>query len=398
MRQDDAIAVQARSVVQRFYRDDAVPPSHAVAAPGRVNLIGEHTDYNGGRVLPMAIERWTLIAARPRDDQRVRVRTTEAAAHNEATIDLTKPIEPGEPAWANYVRGVIAGWQEQHALADGFDAVIDSCVPIGGGLSSSASLTVACATLLESLTGKPYQDPLDKALLAQRAENHFAGVPCGLMDPLASAAAQLGHGMLIDFSDTSIRHIALPKQLAVIITHCNKPHALVGGEYAARRTQCESAAAKLGVNTLSQADTSLLRAKAQLLLPVERQRAMHVIEENERVLRFAEALKNHDWPTIGSCMYDSHASMRDLFEITTPELDTLVDLAAAIGPGGGVIGSRMTGGGFGGCTVTLAFAKQANEVCEKLAADYEDATGLATQPFVTNAAEGARTLDLASMS
>lgn len=397
-RADNGLTALAGRAAAGFADAFGRAPTHLAAAPGRVNLIGEHTDYNAGRVMPMAIERWTVVAAGPREDSLVRLRTTADTEQPEAVFDINKPIVPGEPRWANYVRGAVAGWCEQAPLSQGFDALIDATVPLGGGLSSSASLTVACLTLLEALTGTAPAAPIDKARAAQRAENAFAGMPCGLMDPLASAAARPGQAMQIDFRDTSIQHVAMPDDLAAIITPCGKPHALVGGEYAARRRQCASAAQKLGVSDLSAADVALLRDKAEHLLPVERQRAMHVIEENARVQRFAEALKVRDWPALGQCIYDSHASMRDLFEITTPELDTLVDLASAIGPGGGVIGARMTGGGFGGSTMTLALAGQAPEVCEQLAAEYKQATGLTTRPFITRPAGGAQAIDPASMS
>lgn len=379
-----------RQTAQAFRAAYGKTPTVAASAPGRVNLIGEHTDYNDGLVLPLAIERRSLLLATPRDDTTVRLKSTQLPG--EAVLDLRTPLKPGDPPWSNYLRGVIARWTEADPLTHGFDILIDSSVPIGGGLSSSASMTVGMATLLEALTATQL-DPIKKARAAQWAENTFAGTPCGIMDPFASTFAQPGHAMMIDCRTLEVTHVALPNNLAILITNSNRPHELVGGEYAQRRAQCASAANKFGVSSLRDATLPMLNDARDRLTGTEMKRARHVITENTRVLDVVQALRKRDWPTIGQCFYDSHASMRDDFEITTPELDTLVDLAAAIGPDQGVIGARMTGGGFGGCTVTLAHTACAQAITEQLAEGYKTATGIDATLFTTRPAEGARILD-----
>lgn len=387
-------AEQARQAAEAFRAAYGGPPTLAAQAPGRVNLIGEHTDYNGGFVLPLAIQRQTLVLATPRDDRTIRLRS--AALGGEAVIDLDQPINPGEPAWANYPRGVVAGWLDQFPLSTGFDALLDTNIPIGAGLSSSASLTVATATLLESLTGVAISE-LDRALLAQQAEHRFAGMPCGIMDHLASSSAQAGHALLIDCRFQAVTQVPVPDALAVIIADSNAGHELVDSAYAQRRSQCEAAAKAMGIRDLRDATPAMLDSAQSTLDPLVYRRARHVITENQRVLDTVAGLERSDWPMVGRCLYDSHASMRDDFEITTPELDTLVDLAAAIGPDGGVIGARMTGGGFGGCTVTLAKADRAGTIREQLAEGYRATTGRDATIFQTRPARGACALDLAQL-
>ncbi|MEM6750784.1 MAG: galactokinase, partial [Planctomycetota bacterium] len=318
-----------------------------VSAPGRVNLIGEHTDYNDGFVLPMAIDRKTVIAAAPRDDGRVRVRST--GVDGELDLDLGQPLTRGEPSWSNYVRGPLALAAEQGWNPPGFDAMLHSTVPAGGGLSSSASLEVATLTLIEALTGRA-MDPVDRALIAQKAEHEFAGVPCGIMDQFASSLGRAGHALCIDCRDRTARHVPLDDPgVAVLIINSNVKHQLTGGEYAERRAQCEAAAKALGVPALRDAGAAMLKAARGDLDPVVFQRARHVIDENQRTLDCVRALGARDYPAVGDLMFASHASLRDDFAVSTPELDKLVALAEAERDAG-VIGSRMTGGGFGGCT------------------------------------------------
>lgn len=376
-------------------------PTHAVSAPGRVNLIGEHTDYNDGFVLPLAIQRQSVIVAGARQDTLVRLRST--AFPGEAAFDLARPIEKGAPAWSNYLRGVVAKWTYDYELAGGFDAILDSTVPGGGGLSSSASIEVAMARLLEALTATQL-DGSERALMAQWAEHQYAGMPCGIMDQFASSLGRADQALLIDCRSQEVTAVPLPPEVSVLIIDSNKKHELVGGEYAERRSQCEQAAKALGVAALRDADPAMLEAAKGSMDEVIYRRARHVITENQRVLDCVAALRAGDWLAVGDCMYESHDSMRDDFEITTPELDALVDAAAAIGPGGassggdsgGVIGSRMTGGGFGGCTVSLVHAEAVERVAEQITATYKDATGIDAQVFTTKAADGARELELLS--
>ncbi|MEM9020654.1 MAG: galactokinase [Planctomycetota bacterium] len=372
------------------------PPTHAVSAPGRVNLIGEHTDYNGGFVLPLAIQRQSVLVARVRDDRRVRLGSTTLPGV--AVLDLDQPILQGEPPWSGYLRGVIARWMQGHELPHGFDALLDSHVPLGGGLSSSASITVAMTRLLEAFTGTDL-DGKQRALMAHWAEHGFVGMPCGIMDPFACSLGRADHALLIDCRSREVTAVPLPPGVAVLVINSNKTHELVGGEYAVRREQCEAAAKQLGVPALRDADMRMLEAAADKLDDVTYRRARHVITENQRTLATVDALRRGDWSTIGQCMFASHRSMRDDFEITTPELDALVDAASCFGKttgpsDGGLIGSRMTGGGFGGCTVSLVKAEVADRVGAEIASVYKRKFGVEASVFTTKAAGGTCELEL----
>lgn len=389
---------QLRRAAARFTEAFGRPPRFAVAAPGRVNLIGEHTDYNAGFVLPMAIERRTLILADRRADRTGRVVST--AVPEEATFDVNTPLAPGQPAWANYVRGVVAGYLEQGIDPGGFDALIDSNVPTGGGLSSSAALEVATATLIEAMAGRSLE-PTARALLCQRAEHEFAGMPCGIMDQFISALAQPGHALLIDCRSHETRPVPMhDPNVAVLVVNTNVAHELVEGAYAERRAQCERAAAALGVEALRDATMSdLERRGGDVGGDLDGQsyhRARHVISENERTMRCAEALATGDWPEAGRLMLASHASLRDDFEVSCPELDLLVELASEHITSGEVFGTRMTGGGFGGCTVTLLRAEAAPSVAEDVTRRYHEKTGIIAGAFTTRPAGGAGTVALAS--
>ncbi|XP_056406069.1 galactokinase [Hyla sarda] len=328
-------------------------PQVAVFAPGRVNLIGEHTDYNGGFVLPMALPLITVIVGSPREDKKICLVTTAEGADEPRTVEfetpsMNTPLTPGVPKWANYVKGVI-----QHYKAGpipGFNAVIATSVPLGGGLSSSASLEVATYTFLQQLC----QDDgnlVQKALTCQKAEHTFAGVPCGIMDQFISVMGKEGSALLIDCRSLEVKPLPLtdPK-LSVLITNSNVRHELTGSEYPTRRRQCEDTAKALGKESLRDASMEDLEAKKDSLSEVCYRRAHHVITEIQRTEKAAEALEKGDYRLFGKLMVESHNSLRDDYEVSCPELDELVSIAVEIP---GVYGSRMTGGGFGGCTVTL---------------------------------------------
>lgn len=396
-----AIDQQITRATDAFVAAFGRSPRFAAIAPGRVNLIGEHTDYNDGFVLPMAIERQTVIVADrapggPRPANAARIIST--AEDQPASFAVDASLKPGDPKWSNYVRGVVAGFVHQGVMANGggFDAAIDSTVPIGGGLSSSASLEVAAATLLEALTGHT-MDPVDKALLCQKAEHEFAGMPCGIMDQFISTMGKADHAMLLDCRTRQPRMVKLgDPSLAVLIVNSNVKHELTGGEYAERRAQCEAAARALGVPALRDATMTMLEGVKGSIDAVTYLRARHVITENERTLQAAAAMESGDWPTVGQLMLASHASMRDDFEITTPELDALVDMAMAFNQqrAGAVIGSRMTGGGFGGCTVSLVKVDHVDELSAALHDRYLADFGIATTSFATRPADGARVVAL----
>jgi galactokinase len=364
-----------------------------VLAPGRVNLIGEHTDYNDGFVLPMAIEREVTIRVRPRRDRLALLSTDRELGTT--TLDLTQPFSPltfGPGNWLAYPAGVLAGFQQLGWEIPGFEADVSATLPAGGGLSSSAALEVATATLVETLCGRSLE-PLEKALLCQAAEHAFAGVPCGIMDQMAVCCARAGHALLIDCRSLELQHVFLPAELSVLVINSGVKHSLADGAYARRREECAAAAAGLGLASLRDLPAAGATAGlASLPLP-ERARARHVFYENDRVLRFTEALAKRDWPTAGRLMAESHWSLSRDYEVSCPELDQIVERAMVLP---GVYGCRMTGGGFGGCAVALVDAARATEIGSLLHESYRQATGIAADWFLTRAAAGPRVMVSAS--
>ena len=303
-------------------------------APGRVNLIGDHTDYSGGLVLPMAIDLGTTVEGRRGGDV-VRLRSDGQEGEAVVPLDITAPASVSPP-WARYVAGVVAVLRPAH----GFTGRVSSTLPIGAGLSSSAALEVAVALAL-GFEGSS----IDLALACQRAEQEASGVPSGVMDQLASAAGVDGAALLIDCSALTVAPAPLPEGVEVVVVHSGQSRGLVDSAYAQRRAEVEAAAADLG--PLRTADPDAVQLLAD---PVVRARARHVVTENERVRRFAAALSAGDLATCGALMLASHESLRSDFEVSTPRLDALVARLAATP---GVHGARLTGAGFGGCTVAL---------------------------------------------
>ncbi|MGF6182690.1 galactokinase [Massilia sp. UYP32] len=369
------------------------PATIRVQAPGRVNLIGEHTDYNGGLVLPCAIGYRTVIVARPRADRRMRV----VAADYDDAIDeyaLDAPIERlAAPMWANYVRGVVHELLQRepsgHSLP-GMDMVIAGDVPQGAGLSSSASLSVAVCTLFSTLPDHPGLGPIEAALVAQRAENDFVGCKCGNMDQISSACGVQDHALLIDCRSLQVSPVPIPAGAAIMIVESHITRGLVDSAYNTRRAQCEQAARHFGVPALRDVDLATLAEKGDGLDPVALRRARHVVSENARVVAAAEALAAGDLERMGELMAASHASMRDDFEITVPAIDRLVDIVKdAIGDAGGV---RMTGGGFGGCVVALVPEALVEVARLALARDYRAPNGAQATVHVCRAAAGAGSL------
>jgi galactokinase len=363
-------------------------PRWKAAAPGRVNLIGEHTDYNEGFVLPMAIDRYTILAG---DRNTKREVTLHSVTTGEtANFSVRAPVQPGQPSWSNYVRGVVAGFQERGFKVSGFDAIIDSTVPFGGGVSSSAALEVATATLLEALTGQKL-DPIEKALLCQKAEHAFAGVPCGIMDQFTSVLAQQDHALLLDCRSREATPVRMTDSaITVLIINSNVRHKLVDGVYASRRKQCEDAARVLKVGALRDATLPELEAARAALDPVVFRRARHVITENERTLQAARFIQAGDWPKVGELMYASHASLRDDYKVSCLELDTIVECAQSLGEPEGVIGCRMTGAGFGGCAVSLVRTSAVQTIGRKIQESYEHKTGTMPTIFSSRPGGGAR--------
>jgi galactokinase len=366
------------------------PAEGAVRAPGRVNLIGEHTDYNDGYVLPIAIERQTVALWRRRDDLTVRFRSLQQDQQASVNLAEAGDCAPGELKWANYPIGVAAKLFEHGVALRGADVLFDSDVPLGGGLSSSASLEVAAALALLAASGNRDEiDPMTLAKLCQAAEHEFANSPCGIMDQAIAILGQAGHALLLDCFDDGTKQIPFDHpDYVLLVADTQVEHGIGDGEYAQRRKECEKAAAMLDVPALRAASEEAVKAAGvdgRLAKP-EFQRARHVTGEIRRTLEAAEALERRDYETFGKLMYESHRSLRDDYEVSCEELDFLVDLAAEQE---GVVGARMTGGGFGGCMIVLAAAERAEAIGESLAEGFGARFGRRCPVFATRAADGA---------
>ncbi len=379
---------------EQFAKTFDAPADGAVRAPGRVNLIGEHTDYNDGYVLPIAIEKQTVALWRKRDDLTVRFRSMQQA--DEATIDLSRAenFAPGEIKWANYPIGVAAKLFEEGIALSGADILFASDVPLGGGLSSSASLEVATAlALLEAGDNRDQVDEMTLATICQKAEHEFANSPCGIMDQAIAILGQAGHALLLDCFDQSTRQIPFDDpSWVLLVADTEVKHGIGDGEYAKRREECEKAASMLDVPTLRSASESAVKAAGvdgRLTKP-EYSRALHVTGEIRRTLEAAEALEKRDYETFGQLMYQSHASLRDDYEVSCEELDFLVDLA---GKQDGVAGARMTGGGFGGCMIVLVKADAADAAAEALASGFSEKFARRCPVFSTRPADGAGVIE-----
>jgi galactokinase len=362
-------------------------PTITAAAPGRVNLIGEHIDYCDGFVMPFAIDRYIVIAGRANGTTSARIAT--ALGGDIVTLDLTKPQEVAEPKWANYLRGVIRGFQDRGHHIPGFDAYILSSVPGGAGLSSSAALECATATFLEGLLDTRL-DTREKALLCQKAEHDFAHVPCGIMDQFASAFGKPNRLVLIDCRSGEPELVPFENpDLTVLISNTMVHHELSDGGYAARRKHTEDGLAILGKSSWRDVTAADVQGNwSQLGDPVNR-RSRHVVGEIARTVDAAAALARNDFEALGPLMAASHDSLRDDFEVSCKELDIMVEIARRIGRKGGVIGARMTGGGFGGSTVTLCESSKAADIAAALAAEYEKTTGIQPQIFASRPSQGA---------
>jgi galactokinase len=344
-------------------------------APGRVNLIGDHTDYNEGFVLPVAIDLSCVVRSTPNADGVVRLRSEAVDGEVELAADGgTHPSEIDD-IWARYAAGVVGTLSERGRPAVGMDAVISSTIPLGAGLSSSAALEVALALAL--CDAASFELPqLELAVACQEAEQVATGVPCGIMDQLASLAGQNNHALLIDCRSLEVEPIRLPPRLAVLILHSGISRGLVDSAYAERRQACESIAALLGLSTLRDATPQQV---------ADEPRARHVVSENARVLEAAEALREGNVAALGPLLNESHRSLRDDFEVSTPELDAMADALVDAG----AIGARLTGAGFGGCVVGLSSRDEADRIVETAAGRYWQKTGNQPRAFVFRAVDGA---------
>jgi galactokinase len=370
-------------------------PSWAATAPGRVNLIGEHTDYNDGYVLPMAIDRHVVVLADEAWNHWSTLRAIDLK--QEFTADLSRPQSPRPSGdFGNYVLGVADQFARAGKVRN-LDLVVTGNVPIGAGLASSAALGVATATLLQEVTGLGL-DPRSMALACQRAEHEFAKTPCGIMDMFVATHAEAGTALLIDCRSMEATPIPLPppEQISILIADTTVRRTLSDSAYADRRRTCADAARRLGMASLRDAQAGL---SAQANLDDEQWRCVrHVVDENQRTLLAAAALTTGDLDTLGELMFDSHASLRDLYRVSCPELDALVEAAATLGGDGGVIGARMTGGGFGGCVVVACRPGAADNVSRELDRRFAERFGHRPACFPVTAAGAAEAVDLAAYS
>ncbi len=383
---------QSETIQSAFAEHFGVTPEHIVRAPGRVNLIGEHTDYNGGFVLPMAIDREVLIAARRRHDRVVRMVALDFQnAVSEFSLDEIQPDDVQR--WSNYVRGVASVLQERGAPLAGLDLVIHGNVPLGAGLSSSAAIEVAAAKTFTAMSGLEIGG-IDIARSCQKAENDFVGVKSGIMDQFVSVLAHAGHALLVDCRDLSYRNVPMPKGATIVVCDTIKRRGLVGSEYNTRRAECEQAIELLRksgkpLQTLRDVSLDEFRRFEKQLPPVVAKRARHVITENERVLAAVEAIKRDDLVGFGRLMNESHESLKNDYEVSCPELDAMVEVARQQA---GCLGARLTGAGFGGCTVNLVRDATVPAFVASMPRGYRERTGIDPQMYVCRAMAGASVL------
>jgi galactokinase len=357
-------------------------------APGRVNLIGEHTDYNDGYVMPVAIDFATFVACAESGNGKVSVQSLQESPAAEFPLGESKP----QPLhnWTDYVHGVLLQLELAGHTLRGANLLIDGRVPIGAGLSSSAALEVATALALLGVS-RQQLEPAAIAKLCQRAENEFVGSHCGIMDQFASLNGRAGQALLLDCRSLRVRFIPIPQEVSLVICNTMVKHSIAVGEYNLRRAECEAAAHYFAqqhsaVKALRDVTEQDLLQHRNRLTDVQFHRSHHVITENHRVLAAADALESGDLTAFGRLMYESHRSLKQDFEVSCPELDIMVELAGRI-PGN--YGSRMTGGGFGGCTINLVAKEMAGEFAHRIANDYQNATHIRPIIYITGAAKGA---------
>ena len=379
--------IDAARIRAQFEARFGAAPELIVRAPGRVNLIGEHTDYNAGFVLPAAIDRATFIAASPRQDRRVRVVAADLNAEDEFGIDHIE--RSGIHPWSNYIRGMVRALLGAGHLINGADMIVASSVPRGAGLSSSAALEVATGYMFQVFHNLNILGD-ELALMAQATENHFVGVNCGIMDQFIVTLGQANHALMIDCRDLSYQAVPVPENAAVVICDSHIERSLAASAYNQRRAECEQAVELLkplipGIKALRDVSSAQLATHGHVLPAVVRQRAKHVVSENERVINGAAALRKNDVAEFGRLMNASHASLRDDYAVSIPEMDALVAAAQRVS---GCYGSRITGAGFGGCTVSLVDVNAVERFRHEVAAAYLEATGRTTTIYVTHASDG----------
>jgi len=362
-------------------------PCRIFGAPGRVNLIGEHTDYNLGFVMPAAIDLYCSVAVAPRRDRELHVYSAQFAEKFVCDLEPPRPSPRGD--WSDYVIGTAIALENSGYEVHGANLVVSGEVPLGSGLSSSAAIEVSTGAALLNVSGHTV-DRKQLALACQRAENEFVGARCGIMDQFISAHGHAGHAMMLDCRSLDATSLPIPAHLRLLVSNTGVKHQHAAGEYNTRRLQCEEGVRLLshalpGIQALRDVSTSQLEQHKQLLPELIYKRCRHVVSENERVLQMAGALARGDLRSVGRLMADSHRSLRDDYEVSCAELDAMVEIAAGLP---GVIGARMTGGGFGGCTVNLVDVRAAEPVERELMGQYEARTGIHPEVYILNATEG----------
>lgn len=369
--------------------------AHAFFAPGRVNLIGEHTDYNGGHVFPCALTIGTYAVARKREDRKLRFYSMnfDRLGIIESSLDDLKPHK--EAGWTNYPKGVMWAFEERGMkIPCGLDILLNGNIPNGSGLSSSASVEVVTGYILKSLFGFDVTNQ-DLALIGQYSENNFNGVNCGIMDQFAIAMGKKDHAIFLDTSDLSYEYAPIKLDGAKIVISCsNKKRGLGSSKYNERRAECEAALKDLqagaGIETLGDLNEEEFEQMKMSIKDMDgRRRAKHAVYENQRTIKAVEALKKNDITLFGKLMNESHVSLRDDYEVTGDELDALVDAAWKVD---GVIGSRMTGAGFGGCTVSIVKDEAVDTFIEQVGAEYKEKIGYAADFYVVDIGDGPMTL------
>jgi galactokinase len=377
---------QPAQLAAQFGASYGCEPAVVCRAPGRVNLIGEHTDYNDGFVLPAAINLYTWVAAAPREDGVLAARSAEMTGALRASLDAA--FERSH-TWTDYVTGVVQSLRRSGVPLNAASLLVRSEVPLGAGLSSSAALEMSVACSLLEIARRTVA-PESLARICQLAENEYVGAPCGIMDQFVAGVGRAGNAVFLDCRSLQYEYVPLPADVSLVLCNSMVKHSVAGGEYGKRRAQCEEAVDLLraelpGINSLRDVTREDFERYERRLPEVLRKRARHVITENERVRLTVTALRGGDLGRVGGLMRASHESLRDDYEVSCPELDLLVELARAQP---GVLGARMTGGGFGGCTVNLVRDAAVETFREVVARNYERATGRAPAIYVSQPADG----------
>jgi galactokinase len=389
-----------------FKRHFGHAPTHIVRTPGRLELLGNHTDYNQGLVLALAVDRYLFVAASPRNDGRIEL--VAAAFPPAEKFPLTDIARNPAAPWADYVKGVLLQLRQHGVIFRGFSAAIHGTIPMGAGLSSSAALEVATALAIRRLypfaltetgvTAPPQPDArgalpplaarekLELAKLCQRAESQFVGVNCGLLDQISALFGKEAHAIEIDCQSLAVEPVPMVGEIAIVVCHTGVRRELVAGDYNALRQHCEAAARALGVKSLRAVDPPALAAGRSKLTERDYQCALHVVGENQRVIFGTRALREGDFAQFGQLMFQSHESSRDHFQNSCPELDLLVELARAHPA---CLGARLTGGGFGGATINLVSRPHARDFMQALTAQYRERTGRVTEPMLCQPVDGA---------